>query len=463
MKFNGKRIGQQKFWEEFVAPEIEDIEDLYEKFSDNLIRENVYSEDAWCYVQDFGDGILVRSFLIRRSRRKHTRKGETYYTMGDLICNREVNRMFIAKDGTITQCVNGYHFVVCQGLLYNNYNWAWEHKKLQTYHSSYWSTLDIPFGIENIVLGKIDNCKYVFEYVLDYVTKENSNKDKYFNLSDLCTFIGKYLKNPLYEVAYKLGEFGDIPNDKRVTPKMIANSIKYKVFDRLDVMLECNSTDYEAFQKITCYHWNDIKQFYKEHFENLFPKFIDFMIKCAKYRNGFSGTTYNDYLHNLVDLNIELTEENLFNKQFEKEHSRMSKRLQEIKNKSKFDGYKKFADKNHNFKFMNIINDEKYEVIVPTDLHQFVEEAEQNSNCVYANGYYKKFAKANCIIIFVRKKEDINHSYLTVEIGKDYEVLQCYQKHNAVADYEGKSFVMNVAEIYKQNQVFNKLEPVNIE
>ena len=59
------------------------------------------------------------------------------------------------------------------------------------------------------------------------------------------------------------------------------------------------------------------------------------MIKCAKYRNGFSTTTYKDYLQNLIDLNIDLTEENLFNKQFEKEHSRMSKRLQEIKNKAK--------------------------------------------------------------------------------------------------------------------------------
>ena len=458
MIFNGKRISQKKFWKNFEVPEIEDIEDLYERFADDLIIENKYSEDAWCYIQDYGDGILIRSFLIRRKSRRYIKDEKPYYKLGDLCCNREVSRRFISKDGIISQCVNGYHFVCFQGLIFNNYNTSWEIKKPA--HNYAYESLDIAFDRRNVVLGKINNIKYVYDLILNHIMKTN-NKIEFFYLSHFSTYVSKYLKNPLYEIAFKMNYFGYLPKNKKLTPKVLVNAIKNNVADKLDVMFACNSLDYETFKNISLYHWNDITDKFRENCKDLnsqFHKFTEFMIKYAKNRGEFSSTTYNDYLQNLIDLDIDFSDEKLLNKSFIKDHERMYARLQEIKNQAKFNSYKRFVKKNNNFEFMNIINDEKFKVVIPTDLHDFISEAEQNHNCVYSNGYYKRMANKSCFICFIRKNEAPEKSYLTVELGTDYSVRQCYADHNSKADEEGRRFVDNLARIFKENKLFNNIK-----
>jgi hypothetical protein len=261
-----------------------------------------------------------------------------------------------------------------------------------------------------------------------------------------------------------MGEFCELPNNKKLTPKVLINACKNKVLDSLDIMFECNSTDYEAFKKISTYRWNDIQEKLKENtnYKEIFPKFTDFMIKYAKYRGDFSTSIYNDYLQNLLDLNIEFNEKNLLNKNFVKDHERMYIRMQEVKNKEKFDGYKEFAEKNKMFKAFNFISDKNYSVVIPTELSQYISEAEQNHNCVYRNNYWKKAMNKKCFILFVRKNDNLDKSYLTVELSMDYEIIQCYADHNSKADNEGRTFVENVAMQYKEKNLFKNLKGVEI-
>ena len=459
MKVNGKRISIDKFWGDFKAPVIENIEELYEEHAVPFINQNIYCEDAWCYVQDYEDGILIRFFLMRKTSKLRQKDNKKYYEYGDLCCNREVKQTFLSKDGFITHRVNGYYFRCFEGLKFTNYYDVWHiRKKADNPNGYYTVTLDIAFS--DIVYGKFENIKYIASVLEDKCIRINSNKDTYILESEYETLISRYLANNLYEITYKMGEFCELPKVKNLTPKILINACKYKVVDKLDIMFECNSLDYEAFSKISCYYFKEIKNKLKDNtnYKETFPKFIDFMIKYTKHREKFDSATYNDYLQNLLDLNIELNEKNLLNKDFVKDHTRMYARIQEVKNKVDFDRYKRFVNKNNMFKAFNFISDKKYSVIIPTKIEQYIAEAEQNNNCVYKNGYWKKMANKKCFILFVRKNEDVERSYLTVELSMDYKVVQCYANHNSVPDNEGKTFVNNLALLYKERNLFKDLK-----
>lgn len=462
MKVNGKRISIQKFWQDFNAPEIDDLEDLYESHVEEFMKLQ-YQEDAWCYVQDYMDGILIRFFLLRRFTKRRQKNKTPYYEYGKLTCNREVKQVYISKDGAITYRVNGFYFRCFEGLIFTN---AYDYKKgwviRKNSGNSYYQPLEV--CVSDIVYGKCDHIKYVIDPIEKNNWKLNSKNEKYMNTNLYMQEIARYLSNNLYEITYKMGEFCEIPKNKKLTPKILINACKSKILDRLGIMLDCNSTDYESFKKIETYRWNAIQAKLKENtnYKETFPKFTEFMIKYAKNREEFSTSTYNDYLQNLLDLNIEFNEKNLLNKDFVKDHERMYARVQEVKNKEKFDGYKRFAEKNKMFEAFNFISDKNYSVIIPTELNQYISEAEQNHNCVYKNDYWKKMAKKECFILFVRKNEDVNKSYLTVELDMNYRVVQCYQDHNAKADYEGRTFVENLAMQYKEKNLFKNLKGVRI-
>ena len=457
MKVNGKRISQEKFWEDFKAPEIENLEELYEENAERFLNENKYTEDAWCYVQDYEDGILFRCFLIRRKFRYCTRKGERYLKMGDLCCNREVKQVFISRDGSITYRANNYYFKCFEGLIFSNDKGAWTIRRYIT--SGYQNNLTI--AVSTIHYGKIDNAKYVYKIIENHNAKYTTNdKDLFWYDNHLLEDYRKYLSNSLYEISFKMGNFQELPKSKKLTPKIVANAVKFKIVDKLDVMLECNSLDYEAFQKISLYRYNNIK---KTLNEDLFKKFIPFMIKYAKNHESFISSIYWDYLENLKTLHIEINEEKALNKNFMKDHERLVERIQETKKEANIKGYKAFVEKNHNFEFLNIINDDTYQVIVPTTLSEYISEAEQNHNCVYKNSYYKKMASKNCLIMFVRKKSDVEKSYVTVELDMQYKVIQCYADHNSNPEQEVKDFVQMVADTYKQKNLFKRIKSLPIE
>lgn len=72
-------------------------------------------------------------------------------------------------------------------------------------------------------------------------------------------------------------------------------------------------------------------------------------------------------------------------------------------------------------------NDE-YIVIIPKEEKEFIKESSQQNNCVY-NCYYRNYVKGNCDIVFIRKKEEIDKSYVTCEI-RNGKIVQYLAKNN---------------------------------
>ena len=76
---------------------------------------------------------------------------------------------------------------------------------------------------------------------------------------------------------------------------------------------------------------------------------------------------------------------------------------------------------------------DKYVFITPTCKQDFLDEAQMQQNCLAS--YINKFIDGDCVIVFMRLKQDPEHSLVTIELCKDgngdYTVLnQKYQARN---------------------------------
>lgn len=98
------------------------------------------------------------------------------------------------------------------------------------------------------------------------------------------------------------------------------------------------------------------------------------------------------------------------------------KRVYEL-NKKKFDNQKLYENQMSKKEILSF-EYENLEVIIPTSAEEFKEEAQQQSNCV-ARLYLPRVINGELNIVFIRKKEELNKSYITCEVrnGIIYQYL----------------------------------------
>lgn len=86
-----------------------------------------------------------------------------------------------------------------------------------------------------------------------------------------------------------------------------------------------------------------------------------------------------------------------------------------------------------------------YVAIIPTTLEELQDEGEQQHNCVGKYGYYEKIAdEQEGMIIFIRKEDNPNKSYLTVEVDCDGYIEQCLAAFNDYPDETGEELEANL-------------------
>lgn len=73
--------------------------------------------------------------------------------------------------------------------------------------------------------------------------------------------------------------------------------------------------------------------------------------------------------------------------------------------------------------------DEEFIVKIPTTTDEFYDEAEMQNNCVYRM-YLPTVLDDKTYVVFVRKKNDINHSFITCEVSKAGKIIQFLKKNN---------------------------------
>lgn len=109
----------------------------------------------------------------------------------------------------------------------------------------------------------------------------------------------------------------------------------------------------------------------------------------------------------------------------------MEKAYEDIKNKEQD---KILLEKyNENFKRFFYEND-KYTVIMPKTTKEFITEGDNLNNCLGWNNYAGKVASGERIVLFVRKKENIDKSYIAMDL---------YYSHNMHGWYINQYFTYN--------------------
>lgn len=80
-----------------------------------------------------------------------------------------------------------------------------------------------------------------------------------------------------------------------------------------------------------------------------------------------------------------------------------------------------------NLRFSNNL----FEVVIPQSKQDFVDEAANQHNCVFRT-YYPMVIDRETLVVFIRRKEDINNSFITCEIDpKDGQIIQYLKQFNA--------------------------------
>ena len=134
----------------------------------------------------------------------------------------------------------------------------------------------------------------------------------------------------------------------------------------------------------------------------------------------------SDYIRMCNDLEIEpITDSN----SLKREHDVTARIYNEWKldhiYKEESEGFKKRYDELSKYAY----EDNRLIVIVPKDPKDMVNEGRMNRNCV--GSYTNIYARGNSTIFFIRRKDDIEHSYITIETDKiGEEIRQAYYACN---------------------------------
>ena len=259
------------------------------------------------------------------------------------------------------------------------------------------------------------------------------------------------LYNAAYDMATSLA--GKIKKWNRESPwKYLGISKDYfKMAVRHDMELR----KIDVMAAATEYHmvlYKEQIEFYTRYFHGMTDKLFVLGHKDRLYRylKGLEQERkallgdYMDYLEDLHALHIPMTDAALFPKNFETEHlNTAAERREKEERRRKAD----LARKNRMFrKLLPQVRelygceDEAMKIVIPTCKEDFQEEGRNNHNCV-GGDYFDKMLEGRCVVVFLRKKEDLTKSYCTVEFAPDGKVLQNRGTYNLEAPPEATAFI----------------------
>ena len=177
-----------------------------------------------------------------------------------------------------------------------------------------------------------------------------------------------------------------------------------------------------------------------------FMRYIDaqFPIYCeARPANGYRDPTmetlvitYVDYLHMCRRQAYDMKEKSvLFPKNCAAAHDREAERIQKIndaqKNKAFGIAYAGFARK-------AALSNEELQIVCPKRVNDLVAEGRALHHCV--GSYVDRVAEGRCLIVFVRRVEEPEKPYVTVEV-RNGKIEQIHGDHNSDPTEEVQKFV----------------------
>lgn len=299
---------------------------------------------------------------------------------------------------------------------------------------------------------------------------------------DLADYLFKYLNNPGIEF---FGKLGLVPH-----PSWIKKATKDGQFARFlrDNAKEYIKVGYSANVMTCAYSWHvSLKEAYQRMEQeqrimkrtkglniprNLKAKVFDYLkeeerkMREEMSQNGCChaayyispDSIYKDYFHACEFLGLDMNDtKNLLPNDLNRMHDL---RIDEMNSIKKREDQKKREELCRQFSKVAAIyipyevKTETYSIIIPRQAYDLVVEGQAMENCVGKMGYDLKMSEHRTVIAFLRKTDEINKSFVTMEFDpKRWELLQCYAKHNSRPDEEVLQFAKEWLKEVKRHEM----------
>ena len=213
-------------------------------------------------------------------------------------------------------------------------------------------------------------------------------------------------------------------------------------FSNKKVLRNCIKNNYNSRN---CFLANyDIKEEDAGLFKNVDYYWVETLLGIYGYNNtvkalrkGYDLALWNDYLDALKLMGVNIDKEMMFPKDLLEAHDRTIVRKIAVENKIYDENIKKYAEELN----INVAND-KYTVIVPESSLEIIQEGEMQHNCVGKMGYIQKMAKRATIICFLRKSQELNKSFVTIELDPNRKnIRQAYAERNHACPKDALTFI----------------------
>lgn len=444
MKFDGKRISRDTFIQllDEGLPSIENYEWMKEKIiekqysSDDYVAVGCWKsgyktfERCFCVVNEFKEAVIFRYFMIRITRQ--------------VSIFREISRTAVLGDQVI-ELKNGRYW--CS----NAYEFRWSNygDKFKIFKRSYYDTNYI--YCELLSIDNAPRLKYV-KIMLESATRSG------FSNSSIETTIKSYLLHPKYEVLWKANgdKFAIIGHIDEFSNKKLVFMGENKLENSFEVLWHYDYYDLNFIKKIRS----------SSKLENLIKKLKTYGInkyqlaRFIKKQEEFDCSDYLDYLDNLKTLEIDV-KKNAFPKDYEEEHTRLSMQIQYLKQGPVIKEYGQKYIETMRF-LLPLERNDKYSIVIPKRLEDFLREGQLQRICVFANGYYKGVIKHEKVILFVRTIDKPDKPYVCVELDNSFNIVQARGFSNEMAPKEVNEYLLDVTNEYKKmygglNQYWNKV------
>ena len=171
--------------------------------------------------------------------------------------------------------------------------------------------------------------------------------------------------------------------------------------------------------------------------------------------NDISSWTYRDYWEACLELGLDMHDtKNCYPRDFQRMHDLRIQEYQAKKEKMNAQKKKKMVErfKKESAKYEDmLLKSDDLTLVLPKTPKDLVREGNKLHHCVGHMGYDKKMADGESLIVFVRKTDDIEKPFVTVEyIFKQRRVAQIYGDHDSRPPQEVIDFVNEWAEGFKK-------------
>ena len=273
----------------------------------------------------------------------------------------------------------------------------------------------------------------IYKYTRIWETKDILDKELYHSIAEL-TIHPLYYPQFEYLVNYKLYNLAlEVPHwfkeghnfkeifgiDKHYLPMMVNNNINSSELYLLRLAPSLDYSSIEYFASYLLFYQDEIIELIKDYKINLSK-----LKKYIEKHHNFNFYEYLDYLHMSRQIGLDLDNKNvLFPKDLERAHLELYSQI-EVEEDPEIN--KKIADI-ANLLSVNKYEDDKYVIYPVSSIAELIDESKQQKNCVRI--YYDRIASYQCQIYFMRKKQDLTKSFVTIEVRNNH-VAQASTKYN---------------------------------